>query len=267
MAFQIVFRSGRVASGKTTLWQQLINRFPAEHIHVLKTKGVIRELALKKLGRELLSERRALQDFGEQLDRDTKAHWGRDALVSLVNQHTSTEGSSIFVVDAVRILPQIRAIREAYGFSVNHIHLKAPQHELAERYKRRSSDMQELRSFEDVGKNPTEAQVNDLEKSADIVVDTKACSPEDVLVKTATYLALFTREYARLVDVIVGGQYGSEGKGHIASYLSREYAVLVRVGGPNAGHKVYVNPGPYVHHQPPSGTARNPAPKRVIAPG
>jgi adenylosuccinate synthase len=267
MAFQIVLLSGSVASGKTTLWQELTNRFPGENIHILKTKGVIRELALKKLGRELLSERRALQDFGEQLDRDTKGHWVRDALVSLVNQHTGTEGSSIFVVDAVRILPQIKAIREAYGFSVNHIHLKAPQDELAERYKRRSSDMQELRSFEDVGKNPTEAQVNDLEKTADIVVDTRACTPEDVLVKTATYLGLFTREYARLVDVIVGGQYGSEGKGHIASYLSREYAVLVRVGGPNAGHKVLLESGPYTHHQLPSGTVRNPSAKLIIAPG
>ena len=267
MAFQIVLLSGSVASGKTTLWQHLTNRFPSEHIHVLKTKSVIRELALKKLGRELHSERRALQDFGEQLDRDTKGHWVRDALISLVNERTSEEATSIFVVDAVRILRQIRAIREAYGFSVNHIHLKAPLHELAERYKRRCSDMQELRSFEDVEKNPTEARVNELEKSADIVVDTRACTPEDVLVKTATYLGLFTREYSRLVDVIVGGQFGSEGKGHIASYLSREYDVLVRVGGPNAGHKVLLESGPYVHHQLPSGTVRNPAAKLIIAPG
>jgi adenylosuccinate synthase len=267
MPFQIVLLSGSVASGKTTLWQQLTSHFPGEHIHVLKTKNVIRELALKKLGRELPSERRTLQDFGDQLDRDTKGHWVRDALISLVNQHISTEDSAIFVVDAVRILPQIKAIREAYGFSVNHIHLKAPEHELAERYKRRCSDMQELRSFKDVEKNPTEAAVHELEKSADIVVDTQACTPDDVLVKTATYLGLFAREYARLVDVIVGGQYGSEGKGHIASYLSREYAVLVRVGGPNAGHKVFLEDGPYVHHQLPSGTLRNPAARLMIAPG
>jgi adenylosuccinate synthase len=267
MAFQIVLLSGSVASGKTTLWQQLMSRFPGEHIHVLKTKNVIRELAFKKLGRELPSERRALQDFGDQLDRDTKGHWVRDALISLVNRHISTEESPIFVVDAVRILAQIKAIREAYGFAVNHIHLKAPEHELAERYKHRCSDMQELRSFKDVEKNPTEAAVHELEKSADIVVDTQACTPDDVLVKTATHLGLFTREYARLVDVIVGGQYGSEGKGHIASYLSREYAVLVRVGGPNAGHKVYLESGPYIHHQLPSGTLRNPAAKLIIAPG
>lgn len=267
MAFQIVLLSGSVASGKTTLWQQLTSKFPREHIHVLKTKNLIRELAFKTLGRELPAERRATQDFGDKLDRDTAGQWVRDGLVSLVNRHISTEASPIFVVDAVRILPQIRAIREAYGFSVNHIHLKAPEEELAARYKRRISDMRELRSFKDMARNLTEAAVHELEKSADVVVDTRACTPEDVLVKVATHLALFTREYSRLVDVIVGGQYGSEGKGHIASYLSREYAVLVRVGGPNAGHKVLLESGPYVHHQLPSGTLRNPAAKLIIAPG
>ena len=249
MAFQIVLLSGSVASGKTALWQQLMKSFPAERIHVLRTKNVMRELAPKKLGRELPAERRAMQDFGDQLDRETSGQWVRDALTSLINEYVSSEASPIFVVDAVRILRQVKAIREAYGYSVNHIHLKAPEHELAARYKRRSGDLRELKSFRDLVKNPTEAAVNELEKSADIVVDTQACTPDDVLVKTATHLGLFTREYERLVDVIVGGQYGSEGKGHIASYLSREYAALVRVGGPNAGHKVFLKPGPYVHHQ------------------
>lgn len=267
MAFQIVLLSGRVASGKTTLWQQLIKTFPHENIHVLKTKNLIRELASKKLHRELPAERRALQDFGDTLDRDTGGNWVRDALVSLVNQNISVEASSIFVVDAVRILRQIKAIREAYGYSVKHIHLKAPEKELEARYRHRESDLQELKSLRDVVKNPTEASVDNLEKSADVVVDTQACTPDDVLVKTATHLGLFAREYSRLVDVIVGGQFGSEGKGHIASYLSREYSVLVRVGGPNAGHKVLLESGPYVHHQLPSGTVRNPAAKLVIAPG
>jgi len=267
MAFQIVLLSGRVASGKSTLWQQLRTRFPREHIHVLKTKNLVRELALKSLGRDLPAERRAMQDFGDKLDQDTNGQWVRDGLTSLVNQYISTEPSSVFIVDAVRVRSQIKTIRKAYGFSVNHIHLKAPEEELAARYKHRVSDMRELRYFKEVADNPTEAAVNELEKSADVVIDTRACTPEDVLVKAATYLGLFSREYSRLVDVIVGGQYGSEGKGHIASYLSREYAVLVRVGGPNAGHKVFLSPGPYVHHQLPSGTLRNPAAKLILAPG
>lgn len=56
------------------------------------------------------------------------------------------------------------------------------------------------------------------------------------------------------VDILVGGQYGSEGKGQIASYISKEYDVLVRTGGPNAGHTVLEPSGPYTYHYLPSGT-------------
>ena len=267
MAFQVVLLSGRVASGKSTLVQQLTRRFPDERIHVLKTKDLIQELAKRRSTSTLRAERRAMQDFGDQLDTETEGKWVRDGLVTLINQFTTLEASPIFIVDAVRILQQVRAIREAYGFSVIHIHLNAPEAELEERYKSRSSGLKELKSYKEVEKNPTESRIGSLERSADVVVNTYACSPEDVLVRAATHLGLFTREYARLVDVIVGGQYGSEGKGHIASYLSREYGVLVRVGGPNAGHKVVLADGPYTHHQLPSGTLRNPGAKLIIAPG
>lgn len=44
--------------------------------------------------------------------------------------------------------------------------------------------------------------------------------------------------------VVVGGQYGSEAKGHVADQLSRpevagDNVVVTRVAGPNAGHTVY----------------------------
>jgi adenylosuccinate synthase len=68
------------------------------------------------------------------------------------------------------------------------------------------------------------------------------------------------------VDVIVGGQYGSEGKGQIASYIASEYDYLMRVGGPNAGHTVYEEPLPYTFHQLPSGTRSSTA-KLIIGPG
>jgi adenylosuccinate synthase len=70
----------------------------------------------------------------------------------------------------------------------------------------------------------------------------------------------------QLVDVLVGGQYGSEGKGNIVSYIAPEYDYLVRVGGPNAGHKVYEEPEPYTFHLLPSGTRSSTA-KLVIGPG
>ena len=39
--------------------------------------------------------------------------------------------------------------------------------------------------------------------------------------------------------VLVGGQYGSEGKGAVAAFVARKYNVHVRVGSPNAGHTIY----------------------------
>lgn len=41
------------------------------------------------------------------------------------------------------------------------------------------------------------------------------------------------------LTVLVGGQYGSEGKGAIAAYLADKYDMHVRVGSPNAGHTIY----------------------------
>lgn len=38
------------------------------------------------------------------------------------------------------------------------------------------------------------------------------------------------------VTAVVGGQYGSEGKGKVAAYLSSRAAMAIRIGGPNAGH-------------------------------
>ena len=42
------------------------------------------------------------------------------------------------------------------------------------------------------------------------------------------------------VTVVVGGQFGSEGKGKVAHYLTREMNahIVVRCGGPNSGHTV-----------------------------
>lgn len=42
------------------------------------------------------------------------------------------------------------------------------------------------------------------------------------------------------ISIVVGGQYGSEGKGKVAHALAKEMgaSVAVRVGGPNSGHTV-----------------------------
>lgn len=41
------------------------------------------------------------------------------------------------------------------------------------------------------------------------------------------------------VAIVVGAQYGSEGKGAVVAKLANKYEVHVRVGGPNAGHSIW----------------------------
>ena len=59
------------------------------------------------------------------------------------------------------------------------------------------------------------------------------------------------------VTVVVGGQYGSEGKGKVAHFLAREMeaSVAIRCGGPNSGHTV-INPkgNPIIFQQLPTAS-------------
>lgn len=57
-----------------------------------------------------------------------------------------------------------------------------------------------------------------------------------------------------MVDVILGLQWGDEGKGKIVDYFAPQYDVVARFqGGPNAGHTLYVQDKKIVLHQIPSG--------------
>ena len=57
-----------------------------------------------------------------------------------------------------------------------------------------------------------------------------------------------------MVDVILGLQWGDEGKGKIVDFFAKDYDVVARFqGGPNAGHTLYVDGKKIVLHQIPSG--------------
>ncbi len=57
-----------------------------------------------------------------------------------------------------------------------------------------------------------------------------------------------------MVDVILGLQFGDEGKGKIVDYFAKNYDVVARFqGGPNAGHTLYIDGKKIVLHQIPSG--------------
>jgi adenylosuccinate synthase len=68
-------------------------------------------------------------------------------------------------------------------------------------------------------------------------------------------------------DVILGLQWGDEGKGKIVDYLAVKYDVVARFqGGPNAGHTLEFDNIKHVLHQVPSGVFRNNT-KNVIGNG
>jgi adenylosuccinate synthase len=57
-----------------------------------------------------------------------------------------------------------------------------------------------------------------------------------------------------MIDVLLGLQWGDEGKGKIVDYFAKQYDVIVRFqGGPNAGHTLYREGKKIVLHTVPSG--------------
>lgn len=255
MARLIVLLSGHVSSGKSTLCNLLVERF---NVTAFRTKDLIRQIA-----GSIEAERGVMQVYGEKLDRQTQGNWVCDGVSRFLKD---LPDDAVVVVDAVRIPRQVDAIRRAYGPRVFHIHVDAPVEVLTKRYSRRRGTFKEFKSYDEVLANRTEQRVGRLATVADVVIDTGQCTKGDVLIRAASHMGFYGREYLRLVDVLIGGEYGSEGKGHVASYLAREYDVLVRVGGPNAGHTVYGEPRPYTFHQLPSGTRASDA-QLVIGPG
>ena len=257
---RIVVLSGPVGAGKSTLARGLAERYGTRYI---RTQDLMRDHA-EAVGESLPAERKALQEFGERLDAETEGKWVADRVAEIV---TNDESHTLFIVDAVRLTAQVDHLRKAFPTRVTHIHIDAPREVLTQRYSERDSDLKELASYEEVAANATEAAVTTLADDADVSIDSDRCTELDVQTRAAAALRLVPSRTARLVDVLVGGQYGSEGKGNIAFYLAPEYQVLMRVGGPNAGHKVPTEPEPYTHRLLPSGTQANQSALILIGPG
>ena len=57
-----------------------------------------------------------------------------------------------------------------------------------------------------------------------------------------------------MVDILLGLQWGDEGKGKIADFLTPHYDIVARFqGGPNAGHSLEMNGKKHVLNTIPSG--------------
>ena len=257
-SFRIVILSGPICSGKSSLSKLLVCRYGAKCI---KTRDLI--VAAKP---NFARTRRGLQRAGNALDKSPGPQWITDRLVRQINDDQggpTPEG--LYVVDSVRKRDQIDAIRNAYGTAVYHIHLDAEDAELRRRFEVRYEKGED--DYGAATRERTERSVRDLAKVADIVVQTDRCTKESILVRAVSLLGLYVRHVAPMVDVLVGGQYGSEGKGNIVAHIAPEYGLLVRVGGPNAGHKVYKEPAPEAYYHLPAGTGRAPDAQLLLGAG
>lgn len=245
--------SGPIGVGKSSFCEILKTRFGAGR---LSTRDLLLASGAK-------GEREDLQAAGERLDQETGGKWVADALAAKL----SDGGPSIVIVDAIRIKEQINHIRQMFGdrFLVWHVFLDAEDAILSERYENREKKIAEFATYAEVKASQTEARIRFLKGVADRAVDTSRCEPASVVAQAIAGLGLYPLHPEQLVDVVVGGQYGSEGKGHVCAYLARSYGLLVRVGGPNAGHKVKHPERTYV--QLPSGTESNPDAKILIGAG
>lgn len=248
MTDHIVVLSGRIASGKSTLAAELGELFGAQTV---RTSALLR--ARGKAQGHTLDDRISLQHFGRLLDKETSGVW----IAEEVERHLELLGAPrLLVVDSVRVSDQLTALRSRFGRRLLHVHLMADGTDLEARYVTRARASDAGVSFDSAARDHTEMGVDGLVKISDLLVNTSATEVRDVSVLCAAKLGLLARLDRLLVDVLVGGEYGSEGKGNLAYHLAPEYDVLVRVGGPNAGHKVPANP-PRTHRSLPSGALSN----------
>ena len=257
MTIRLVVISGGMASGKSVLADRLSTEFGC---NVVKTSEIIRSHQSKRAKRD----RPSLQRKGNELDRKTDFGWIADHVARSIRPG---DGDSPVVLEGVRKPQQIDRILSRIGHRhVRHVHLSVDRATQKERFEASKRDKDAGLPFEMAIKDASERQVGKLAAKADIVIPTERHTQADVFYRVSARLNLQSRSSDRLVDVLVGGQYGSEGKGNIADYLSPEYKVLMRVGGPNAGHKVYEDP-PYTHYSLPCGTRNDESQTLLIGPG
>jgi adenylosuccinate synthase len=245
--------SGPVASGKSVLANELLKRFKT---HRISTRQLLADSGAP-------NERNALIEAGKRLDSETDGIWVRDGSRPYIEENSKT--CDVIMVDAVRTERQIHHLRERFGEKFLHVHVSVPYSVAKERYESRNAAWDKDVPYEDVRADPTENGVWLLDRIADRVVQNYQCDPASLLARAIAGLKLFPLESEKLVDVLVGGQYGSEGKGNVCAHLAHDYDVLMRVGGPNAGHMVAYPQQKYV--QLPSGTRSNTDAKILIGAG
>jgi adenylosuccinate synthase len=241
-SLSLILLSGPIASGKTTLATELEHLVPAKRI---STSGLIAASAGRELDRGELQRRGLGSSF-------QGADWIADE-VRRIAAHSPA--GSVVVVDAVRTVEQVSGLRTTApgAWQILHVHLLGDSGQFAARHA--ASRRDNGAAWDEIMLRPTETAAQALEAEADVVIDTTRITPADVAARVTARVSRTRLRLGEYVDVLVGGQWGSEGKGNLAFFMAPEYDLLVRVGAPNSGHKVRAPDGVvFTHRQLPSGT-------------
>lgn len=242
---QIVIISGKTCSGKTGLADLLNKRYGFKVVSTREILSGFLEL------HDANGPRAQLIDQGRKQDAGTNSRWVVEGVLSIMDTLEAGQG---VVVDHVISPDQVEEFRKEFGPDLVHVHLYATKETLLRRYAKSEGKVPDAPPYDEIDHLTDDVQIVRLKNDADVRIFTDRTDNADTLVRVAAHLRLFTSPEVRCVDVLVGGQYGSEGKGNIVAYLAREYDVLVRVGGPNAGHTVASAQGKFIHHLLPSGS-------------
>src|SRR3990167_7917836 len=198
----IVAISGRIGAGKSTLGRAILNEFES----ACSSRSTSRYIASKLADDDDVEVpqpmpqglRKDFQDMGHELDT-TNPGWIR----GMVTKRWIT------VIDCVRRISQVNELRKLSDHRVIHFHVDTP--ESTARGRRPITD-------ECAGdRNESENNLSELRAMADLVTD----SGDGISLVVLPILRKMRR-----VDALIGGQYGSEGKGHIVSYLANEYDIV-----------------------------------------
>lgn len=256
---RVVLISGRLYTGKSGLARLLTEDLA---YHPFKTSEWLAKRA-QEMGRPI--DRLSLQALGDEMDDKSEGRWIHD---EVLKEASALSEEALILVDNIRSAAQLDAFRGDHDLDIVHVHLYANNEELEARFKKnnKSSCADQPAEYEILDHIKKIEDVESLKLDADVRINTARTDNRDTFVRVAARLGHYSAPDIRCVDVIVGGQYGSEGKGHIAAYLAKDYDVLMRVGGPNAGHTVSGRSGIYVYHQLPSGAKETTA-RLLLGPG
>lgn len=254
---QIVVISGKTCSGKSGLADLLEREF---QFRVVRSRRALHGPDSPEADS---GDTAILTGGGLQADKQTDPTWLLHATQEVLK---GLDPAKSVVVDHLSTPAEVAQFRRVFGEDLIHVHLYASNETLQARYARTEGARENAPSYAETDHLKDEQDIDALKNDADVRIYTTRSDSRDTLVRVAARLHLFTPPEIRCVDVLIGGQYGSEGKGNVVSYLAREYDVIVRVGGPNAGHTVASPQGPYTYHHLPSG-ARDVDARLLLGPG